>query len=59
MSGYKKIGANPNKKLTKNKISQYKKENNRRKDNKNGFRTKFSGANAKNRPTRGRHSRSY
>lgn len=28
---YKKIGVSPNKKLTKNKISQFKKESNRRK----------------------------
>lgn len=34
MSGYKKIGANPNKKITKNKISQFKKEAGRRKDKK-------------------------
>lgn len=30
MAGYKKIGVSPNKKLTKNKISQYKKESSRR-----------------------------
>ena len=34
MAGYKKIGVSPNKKLTKNKISQFKKEAGRRKDKK-------------------------